>query len=268
MGSTPAASLGALERDGDARARRAASRWQRARVVRPRGPAPAAPGLPGGAAQGGRAGRPARAREVPARRGRASTAGRAGTGSGAGVDRLREVLVPLQGLALPPEVWERDVLPRRAGAYSPAWIDQLCAAGEVVWIGAGALGRNSGRVVLYFREDLRSARPAGAERGRGPRDGLAGARRGPRAAGRRRVLLHRPARRRRPRARGAPGRAVGSRLGGRGDQRRVRAAARAAADAGPGATRARPRQRARGRVDLRRAGVARERRRRCRAAGR
>jgi ATP-dependent Lhr-like helicase len=33
-------------------------------------------------------------------------------------------------------------------------MDQLCAAGEVVWIGAGALGRNSGRVALYFREDL------------------------------------------------------------------------------------------------------------------
>jgi ATP-dependent Lhr-like helicase len=74
--------------------------------------------------------------------------------SGAGVDRLREVLVPLQGLALPAEVWERDVLPRRTGAYSPAWMDQLCASGEVVWIGAGALGRNSGRVALYFREDL------------------------------------------------------------------------------------------------------------------
>ena len=74
--------------------------------------------------------------------------------TGAGVDRLREVLVPLQGLALPADVWERDVLPRRAGAYSPAWIDQLCAAGELVWIGAGALGRSSGRVALYFREDL------------------------------------------------------------------------------------------------------------------
>ena len=74
--------------------------------------------------------------------------------SGAGVDRLREVLVPLQGLALPAEVWERDVLPRRTGAYSPAWMDQLTASGEVVWIGAGALGRNSGRVALYFRDDL------------------------------------------------------------------------------------------------------------------
>jgi ATP-dependent Lhr-like helicase len=74
--------------------------------------------------------------------------------SGAGIDRLREILVPLQGLALPVEVWEHDVLPRRVGAYSPTWMDQLCAAGEVVWIGAGALGRNSGRVALYFREDL------------------------------------------------------------------------------------------------------------------
>ncbi len=72
---------------------------------------------------------------------------------GAGVDRLRELLVPLQGLPLPLEVWERDVLPRRVGAYSPSWLDQLCASGEVVWVGAGALGRRSGRVALYFRED-------------------------------------------------------------------------------------------------------------------
>ncbi|HEY1508121.1 MAG TPA: DEAD/DEAH box helicase [Solirubrobacteraceae bacterium] len=79
--------------------------------------------------------------------------------SGAGVDRLREALVPLQGLALPADAWERDVLPRRVGAYSPAWIDQLCASGEIAWIGAGALGRNSGRVALYFREDLAELGP-------------------------------------------------------------------------------------------------------------
>jgi ATP-dependent helicase Lhr and Lhr-like helicase len=74
---------------------------------------------------------------------------------GAGVDRLRELLVPLQGLALSPQVWERDVLPRRVGAYSPAWMDHLCASGELVWVGAGALGRSSGRVALLFREDAR-----------------------------------------------------------------------------------------------------------------
>ena len=72
---------------------------------------------------------------------------------GAGPDRLREVLVPLQGLALPVEAWEKDVLPRRVGAWSPTWLDQLCSAGELVWVGAGAIGRRSGRVALYFRED-------------------------------------------------------------------------------------------------------------------
>ena len=99
--------------------------------------------------------------------------------TGAGVDRLREVLVPLQGLALPPDVWERDVLPRRVGAYSPAWMDQLCASGEIVWIGAGALGRNSGRVALYFREDVAAARAAGRQ---GWAAGLRRARRDPRRA--------------------------------------------------------------------------------------
>jgi ATP-dependent Lhr-like helicase len=80
------------------------------------------------------------------------------SGAGAGIDRLREVLVPLQGLALPVETWERDVLPRRTGAYSQSWLDSLCASGEVVWVGAGASGR-SGRVALYFREDAAAIGP-------------------------------------------------------------------------------------------------------------
>jgi ATP-dependent Lhr-like helicase len=75
-----------------------------------------------------------------------------------GVERLREVLVPLQGLALPAEIWERDVLPRRIGAYSPSWMDSLCASGELVWVGAGSSGR-SGRVALYFREDAAAIGP-------------------------------------------------------------------------------------------------------------
>jgi ATP-dependent Lhr-like helicase len=80
------------------------------------------------------------------------------SGPAAGIDRLREVLVPLQGLALPVESWERDVLPRRTGAYSQTWLDGLCASGEVVWVGAGPLGR-SGRVALYFREDAPAIGP-------------------------------------------------------------------------------------------------------------
>ena len=94
--------------------------------------------------------------------------------AGAGPDRLRDALVPLQGVALTPKVWEGDVLPRRLGAYSPAWLDELCTSGELVWIGAGSRGRSDGRVALYFREDVRLAGPppgqreAGARRGRAP----------------------------------------------------------------------------------------------------
>ncbi len=68
-----------------------------------------------------------------------------------GIDRratLREALVPLQALSLPVALWEGDVLPRRVPAYRPELLDQLCATGEVVWIGAGL-----DRVALYFRED-------------------------------------------------------------------------------------------------------------------
>jgi ATP-dependent Lhr-like helicase len=89
------------------------------------------------------------------------------TRTGAGVDRLREVLMPLQGLALPVEIWERDVLPRRTGAYSQSWLDSLCASGELVWVGAGPLGR-SGRVALYFREDAPAIGPPVAGAGRSP----------------------------------------------------------------------------------------------------
>ena len=88
---------------------------------------------------------------------------------GAGVDRLREVLVPLQGVALAPEVWERDVLPRRAGAYSPAWLDQLCAARRAgVGRRRARSGARSGKVALYFREDARWLGPA-ARQGRARR---------------------------------------------------------------------------------------------------
>ena len=156
--------------------------------------------------------------------------------AGAGRDRLREVLVPLQGLALPADVWERDVLPRRTGAYSPTWLDELCASGEVVWVGAGALGRSSGKVALYFREDAEAI----GTRPDAPRDRRAGralARPAARASRPLAVLLHRPAGRGQPRAGGPAGGALGPRLGGRGHQRRMGAAARPAPDAGPRAAR-------------------------------
>ena len=77
-----------------------------------------------------------------------------------GIDRratLREALVPLQALSLPVSLWESDVLPRRVPSYRPELLDQLCATGEVVWVGAGP-----DRVALFFREDAAVlGRPAG-----------------------------------------------------------------------------------------------------------
>ncbi|MEJ7792451.1 MAG: DEAD/DEAH box helicase [Gaiellaceae bacterium] len=71
---------------------------------------------------------------------------------------LREALVPLQGLALPVSLWESEVLPRRVPNYQPAWLDALCASGELVWQGAGL-----DRVAVFFREDAPLlGRPAGA----------------------------------------------------------------------------------------------------------
>jgi ATP-dependent Lhr-like helicase len=70
-----------------------------------------------------------------------------------GPDALREVIGPLQGLALPAAQWEQEVFPRRIGGYSPTWLDALAGAGEIVWVGAGAMGRDGGRVAVYFRDD-------------------------------------------------------------------------------------------------------------------
>jgi ATP-dependent Lhr-like helicase len=78
-----------------------------------------------------------------------------------GIDRratLREALVPLQGLSLPVSLWESEVLPRRVPGFTAGQLDQLCASGEVVWVGAGL-----DRVAVYFREDASAlGRPAAA----------------------------------------------------------------------------------------------------------
>ncbi len=139
--------------------------------------------------------------------------------AGAGVERLRDVLAPLQGLPLAPELWEHDVLPRRLGAYSPAWLDELCATGELVWVGAGATGGRGrpSRLVLSRRRP--AARSAGGTRAAGrvaPRSRA-------RAPACRRLLLHRPARGTPRACRPGPARGtLGPRLVRRGHQRRVR----------------------------------------------
>ena len=79
-----------------------------------------------------------------------------------GLDALVEVIGVLQGAALPVSVLESDVLPARLASYSSADLDALCSAGEVVWVGAGSLGRTDGRIRLLFRDQAASLIPASA----------------------------------------------------------------------------------------------------------
>ena len=71
-----------------------------------------------------------------------------------GVDALAEVVGLLQGAPLPASVLEADILPARMAAYSPADLDALATAGELVWVGAGPLGTTDGRVRLLFRDQV------------------------------------------------------------------------------------------------------------------
>ncbi|MGH9156732.1 MAG: Lhr family helicase, partial [Acidimicrobiales bacterium] len=89
-----------------------------------------------------------------------------------GLDRTFEAVAQLQGVAVPASVVEADVLAARVRGYSPRLLDELLAAGEVMWTGAGPLGRSDGKVVLHLRGSALargSAAPApGVERPEGP----------------------------------------------------------------------------------------------------
>jgi ATP-dependent Lhr-like helicase len=73
-------------------------------------------------------------------------------GEGRGIDRAYEVISQLQGVPVPASVLERDVLSSRVRDYSPRLLDDLLAAGEVMWVGAGPIGRDDGKVRLLLRE--------------------------------------------------------------------------------------------------------------------
>ena len=62
-------------------------------------------------------------------------------------DALYRVIEQLQGAAVPASALERQVLPARLLGYSPALIDALCASGDVLWAGNGAVGSGDGWVL-------------------------------------------------------------------------------------------------------------------------
>ncbi|MFI5534415.1 ATP-dependent helicase [Kitasatospora sp. NPDC051853] len=76
-----------------------------------------------------------------------------------GLDGLVRVVEQLQGTALPASALERLILPARLLDYSPGMLDELMAAGEVGWSGAGALPGQDGWLALHLPEAAHLLRP-------------------------------------------------------------------------------------------------------------
>jgi ATP-dependent Lhr-like helicase len=69
-------------------------------------------------------------------------------------DGLVEVLGQLQGAALVASTLETELLPSRLRTFRPTDLDELCTSGDLVWVGAGAIGASDGRIRLCFVDQL------------------------------------------------------------------------------------------------------------------
>ncbi|MFB7476660.1 ATP-dependent helicase [Kitasatospora sp. NPDC056184] len=76
-----------------------------------------------------------------------------------GPDGLLRVIEQLQGTALPASALEKLILPARLVDYSPGLLDELMAAGEIGWAGAGALPGKDGWISLHLAENAHLLRP-------------------------------------------------------------------------------------------------------------
>ncbi|NYF57625.1 ATP-dependent Lhr-like helicase [Micromonospora purpureochromogenes] len=72
--------------------------------------------------------------------------------SARGVEALAATIEQVQGAAVPASALERLVLPARVADYSPAQLDELCASGEVLWAGSGAISGGDGWVTLAYAD--------------------------------------------------------------------------------------------------------------------
>ena len=69
-----------------------------------------------------------------------------------GVDGVLRVVEQLAGAVVPASALESLILPARVSGYAPAMLDELVAAGEVLWQGAGDLSGGDGWLTLLPAE--------------------------------------------------------------------------------------------------------------------
>jgi len=80
-----------------------------------------------------------------------------------GLDGLLDAIEQLQGAALPFTDLEQEILPARVEGLRPSDLDELCAAGEIVWRGVEGLPAGDGRVALYLADRYAALAPPAAE---------------------------------------------------------------------------------------------------------
>ncbi|MEO5878173.1 MAG: DEAD/DEAH box helicase, partial [Streptosporangiaceae bacterium] len=69
-----------------------------------------------------------------------------------GIEALAQAIEQLQGAAVPASALESLILPARVPGYSPALLDELTSAGEVIWAGRGGLPGGDGWLSLYLAD--------------------------------------------------------------------------------------------------------------------
>jgi len=69
-----------------------------------------------------------------------------------GPEGLRNIIARMQGVFLPLSQWETSLFPARMQLYRKEWLDQLCAEGEIIWVGRREEGEKEGRVAFFLAE--------------------------------------------------------------------------------------------------------------------
>ena len=69
-------------------------------------------------------------------------------------DDFLELMEQYQGLFLPAEIWETQVIRKRMTVYNQQWLDELILSGELIWYGDAAGSGDRGNLAFSFKEDL------------------------------------------------------------------------------------------------------------------
>jgi ATP-dependent Lhr-like helicase len=70
-----------------------------------------------------------------------------------GVEGLKQAIASLQGVYLPVAQWESIAFPSRVAGYRKELLDELCASGEVIWLGDKSPDGKEGRIAFFSAEN-------------------------------------------------------------------------------------------------------------------